>query len=204
MGIDVSHHQGSIDWNLVSQAGTRFAFIKATEGVSFKDSKFSVNRKEARSAGLNCGFYHFFRPRSDVARQADNFINSVGKLEAGDLPPVLDLENPSPWFRYSKKKRLELIASWIGRVEDALGVAPIIYLSPSFAVDTLGSPQELSKYLLWIAHYTSRSAPRVPSPWTDWTFWQYTETGTVSGVSGNVDRNRFNGDETDFDGLLIK
>ncbi|MCA9804661.1 MAG: glycoside hydrolase family 25 protein [Cyanobacteria bacterium HKST-UBA02] len=193
-GIDVSRHQGDIDWARVRNAGVKFAFIKASEGVSWVDPEFAVNWSEAKKNGIIRGAYHFFRPRADVDRQIDNLVNTVGKLESGDLPPVLDLEVPDSWQRFSKQKRLEMVLKWLDGVEKGLGVRPIIYLSPSFADDTLGNPAELAGYDLWIAHYTSKSSPRVPAPWSDWTFWQYSETGKVDGISSEgVDLDRYTG-----------
>ena len=207
-GIDVSRHQGTIDWAQVRQAGTRFAFAKATEGSSWNDPKFVENRSGAAKNGVAFGAYHFFRPRADVGLQIKNFVSAVGSLRSGELPPVLDVEVPAPWQRYSGKKRVELITTWMNGVESALGVKPILYLSPSFAKDTLGSAAELSAYPLWIAHYTSRSQPTVPAPWSglspDWTFWQYTERGKVAGVAGYVDRDRFFGDEVALSRLLVE
>jgi len=193
-GIDVSRHQGDIDWARVRNAGVKFVFIKASEGVSWVDPKFAVNWSEAKKHGIIRGAYHFFRPRADVGRQIDNLVNTVGKLETGDLPPVLDIEVPDSWQRFSRQKRLEMILQWLDGVEKGLGVRPIIYLSPSFADNTLGNPAELAGYDLWIAHYTSKISPRVPAPWRDWTFWQYSETGKVDGISSEgVDLDRYTG-----------
>lgn len=193
-GIDVSRHQGDIDWARVRNAGVKFVFIKASEGVSWVDPKFAVNWSEAKKHGIIRGAYHFFRPRADVGRQIDNLVNIVGKLETGDLPPVLDIEVPDSWQRFSRQKRLEMILQWLDGVEKGLGVRPIIYLSPSFADNTLGNPAELAGYDLWIAHYTSKISPRVPAPWRDWTFWQYSETGKVDGISSEgVDLDRYTG-----------
>lgn len=202
-GIDVSHHQDSIDWTKVRAAGHRFAFIKATEGATVTDALFATNWKAARDAGLRTGAYHFFHPQTDVAKQVENFLAAVGSRRSGDLPPVLDLEVPSEWIvapefdQWSKvpaSERVPRVLAWLKAVEARLGVRPIIYLSPSFANDILANDARLAAYDLWIAHYTSASSPTVPKPWTTWLYWQFSETGTAPGIPGkSVDLDVFNG-----------
>lgn len=197
-GIDVSHYQGDPDWSKVKAAGVDFAFIKATEGSSLVDKKFARNRAQARLYGVPTGFYHFARANAPLQNQINNFLATVGKLEPGDLPPVLDVEIPEPWLKLSLKKRLELVYGWLKAAKKALGVDPIIYMSPSFA-QVLGNDPGLAAYPLWVAHYTKAGKPTVPKPFPFWTFWQYSDRGTVSGITGPVDVNRFNGDKSQLD-----
>lgn len=204
-GIDVSRHQGAIDWSLVSNAGVNYVFIKATEGATWVDPKFKYNWEQAKQFNIRRGAYHFFRPHSPVEKQANNLIKTVGNLEKGDIPPVLDIEEPHRWTSFSLSKRINLISSWLNMVEDGLGIKPIIYLSPSFAKDILDNHSTLSAYLLWIAHYTNQKSPRVPSPWSNWTFWQYSDSGTVNGIISNVvDLNRFNGSNQELKQILVQ
>jgi lysozyme len=195
-GIDVFSGQAPIDWKTVAKT-KRFAFIKATEGAHFIDAKFQEHWKGAKDAGVIRGPYHFFRPKSPVADQVTNFVDTVGSLEPGDLPPVLDLEVPKDWKGIEQSKRIGLVTAWLEGVEAALKVRPIIYLSPSFVPDILGTDfaQVLGKYKLWIAHYVDGDSPGdIPSPWTEYLFWQYSETGTVDGVSGkDCDLDVYNG-----------
>lgn len=202
VGIDVSHHNDTIDWAKVHAAGYRFAFIKATEGATVTDALFSTNRQEARDAGLRTGAYHFYHPQTDVAKQVENFLAVVGSMQSGELPPVLDLEVPAEWLlpgmeswaKLPQSERVPRVLQWLQAVESRLGVRPIIYLSPSFANDTLRNDPRLGIYDLWIAHYTTASAPSVPKPWTTYKYWQHSETGTVDGIPGKaVDLNRYNG-----------
>lgn len=203
-GIDVSHHQGDIDWAKVKAAGVNYCFMKATEGATFKDRKFDYNWNQAKAHGIIRGAYHFFRPNALVDRQVNNLVSKVGKLMPGDLPPVLDVEVPQSWRRFSLNQRLGMIRDWMSWTEDALGIQPIIYLSPSFADEILEGASELDKYVLWLAHYTSRDNPRVPRPWTDWTFWQYSESGRLDGITTNtVDLNRFQGTLDDLKKLTV-
>jgi lysozyme len=205
-GIDVSHHNGDIDWSMVKQAGAEFAFLKATEGATFVDKTFKANWKEAKASGIRVGAYHFFRPRIALQSQIDNFVRALGSVEAGDLPPVIDTEVPSDWAKLTGKQSVDLIVGFIDGIRAKLGdnVHPIIYLSPSFADDVLKNDARLKDHPLWLAHYTSASRPRVPKPWDFWTFWQFTENGKVAGISGNVDINRFNGQSDRLEALLVK
>lgn len=205
-GIDVSHHNGKIDWNRVKKAGVQFVFIKASEGLTLGDDEYANNTKQARALGIPPGPYHFFIPTSSVAQQVKNFCNAVGSLQPGDLPPVLDVEVPSRWITspteaaqmqavwlgLTVEQRVARVIEWMDGVEKQLGVTPILYASSKFVGDILGSSPKLKKYLLWVAHYKV-AAPTVPAPYTKWTFWQDSETGTVDGITGNVDTDWFNG-----------
>lgn len=204
-GIDVSHHQGSVDWAKARAAGVQFAFIKATEGGTFVDPQFSRNRRALKEAGIPCGAYHFFRTTSSLEAQVANFIRTVGKLEQGELPPVLDIEVPEQWQNLSLAERLALVHGFCHAVEKKLGVKPILYLSPSFAKDVLRGEAGLKRYLLWLAHYTTAAEPRTPAPWTDWHFWQYSENGTVDGIANrSVDMNRLNGGQAELDAIKVR
>jgi lysozyme len=194
-GIDVSHHQNDIDWRAVKAAGVEFVFIKATEGTTFIDPKFKLNWKLAKEAGLIRGAYHFFRTTSPLEGNIANLLKTVEKLEPGDLPVVLDLEVPNQWADIEPVRRADLIRRWTGGISDHFGgtIKPILYMSPNFANETLGNAAFLSDYPLWLAHYTRAEQPRVPPPWSDWTFWQHTNEGKVPGIKGYVDLNLFNG-----------
>lgn len=193
-GVDVSRHNGQIDWKKISQSDIGFCFIKATEGGTFKDPMFSENWTSAWSAGVLRGAYHFFRPGSDPVMQADNFLTQVKfrSLEH-DLAPVFDWEvhdNIDPHTQIGHA------TTWLALVESALKKKPIIYTSPSFFTE-LGGPTYFAKYPLWIANYGVK-APTVPLPWQSWVFWQYSESGIVSGVKDNVDTDLFNGSKEDL------
>jgi lysozyme len=192
-GIDVSNHQGLVDWNFVAQNGVQFAFIKATEGGTYQDLFYQKNMHGARAAGVPAGPYHFFRPKGPVALQVKNFLEVVGKSETGDLPPVLDLEVPNDWGHFKVDERVEMVREFITEIERALGRNPIIYMSASFSADILDEAEMLKDYPLWVAHHTTAPKPWVPKPWTFWTFWQHSDKGTINGINGSVDINWFNG-----------
>jgi lysozyme len=186
-GIDVSDHQGTVNWTAVSKSGVEFAITKATEGGTFVADSFQRNWSGIRSVGLVRGAYHFYRPRTDALAQANLFLNMV-KLEPGDLPPVLDIESDDG---VDSERIRAGIRSWLVRVESATGRRPILYTYPGFW-ERLGNWQEFREYPLWIAHYTTAARPWVPGGWNTWTMWQFTDRGTVNGVTGPVDVNSFN------------
>jgi lysozyme len=198
-GIDVSHHQSMIQWEAVRKMEEKsvklgFVFIKATEGYTRKDRQFSRNWRKAREVGIARGAYHFFLPNKNGYIQAENFIGSV-RLEKGDLPPVLDVEETYGVKHTDLRKR---VREWLEKVENHYGVKPIIYTSADFYTKILGS--EFDEYPLWVAHYLQRNKPRIDRPWA---FWQYSETGQVNGILTKVDFNVFSGDSADFQSLLV-
>jgi GH25 family lysozyme M1 (1,4-beta-N-acetylmuramidase) len=201
-GIDVSHHQGAINWTAVRNAGIRFAFIKATEGTSFQDSRFDTNYVAAYNAGVIRGAYHFALPdRSSGAVQA-NFLASNGGAWSADsrtLPAALDLEgNPYGAFCYglSQASMRSWIQSFLNQYRARTTRHAVIYTTTSWWTTCTGNwsgPWATSP--LWIARWASAPGT-LPAGAPFWSFWQYTSTGSVPGVSGNVDRNWWNGSVT--------
>lgn len=199
-GIDVSRHQSFIYWPAVKNMKVRdvkigFSFIKATEGKARIDRQFRRNWMKAADAGLARGAYHFFIPTKSGKSQAENFIRTV-KLEPGDLPPVLDIEQ---LYGVNPAKMRKEIKDWLQLVEHYYGVRPIIYTYVNFYTCFLGN--EFDRYPLWVAHYRERNSPRINRPWL---FWQHNEQGRVNGITSKVDFNVFNGDSIDFKNVLVK
>jgi len=191
-GIDVSHWQGAIDWTKVKLAGKTFSFAKATEGVGFKDDRYDRNKAGAMGQGIKFGAYHFARPGNNPVTEADWFVNNMG-LQRGMLIPALDIEvtgglGPTALTNWVK--------AWLQRVVDRTGTKPMIYTSPSFWRNNLNDSRWFADNgysILWVAHWNTTS-PSVPgSNWggKSWTFWQYSDSGSVPGISGNVDLNRY-------------
>ena len=184
-GIDVSHWQGRVDWERVADDEIAFAFIKATEGGDYVDPRFVANWDGAARAGVLRGAYHFYRPQTDAAVQAQQFLRTVG-ARAGDLPPVLDVE-------VTDGRSADAIAAgvrtWLEMVERATGRRPIVYTRAGFWNQVGGG---FGAYPLWVAHY-GVAEPAIPSDWDRWTFWQHSDAGRVAGISGNVDLNWFAG-----------
>ena len=205
-GIDISHWQGTIDWTKVRAAGKKFAYIKASEHTSFVDNKYATNRSRAKSAGLKVGAYHFARPNvgtSDAYAEADHFIETADWTR-GELRPVLDLEDTGG---LSSSQLQTWVKAFLQRIHDRTGVRAVIYVSPSFWSSKMGNSNWFAKNgydVLWVAHWTTAKSPSVPAEsWggENWTFWQYTSDGSVPGISGRVDLDRYNG--TDLSKVLI-
>ena len=199
-GIDVSRFQSYIDWPSVKEMKVQdvrisFAFIKATEGLGNVDKQFKRNWKKAAEAGVTRGAYHFFLPTKSGKIQAQNFIKTV-KLEPGDLPPVLDIEQ---LYGVKPEKMRKEVQDWLTIVEDYYGVKPILYTYVNFYTTFLAG--DFDNYPLWAAHYLEKDRPKINRRWI---FWQHNERGRVNGIRQPVDFNVFNGDSSDFEKLLIK
>lgn len=186
-GIDVSYHQDTIEWGKVRRAGIRFAFIRVSDGLTVSDPEFVRNWTNARASRIARGAYQFFRPEESAIAQADKLIAAIAD-DKGELPPVIDVEVTGGLRPTALAKQITL---WVDRVRARLGVEPIVYTSPDFWRDEVGGA-DLSAQPLWIAHYT-KDCPRVPAPWTRWSFWQHSKTGRVPGIRGNVDLNVYQG-----------
>ena len=178
-GLDVSHYQGEINWRAVAADGIRFCFIKATEGTADIDPKFKENWVGADAAGLLRGAYHFFRPELNPEQQAQHFL-SVVELDSRALPPALDIEVADG---VTPTNLRSAIRSWVDTIGSATSCKPIIYADPYFWREDVHA--EFGDYPLWLACYAAK--PEIPSNWKSWTFWQYTDRGSVSGIEGNVD-----------------
>jgi len=199
-GIDVSSYQEYIFWPSVKQMKVqdvqlKFAFIKATEGLKDADKQFKHNWQASKEAGLARGAYHYFLATKSGKQQALNFINTV-KLEPGDLPPVLDIED---LYGVNPAVMRMRINEWLQTVETTLKVKPIIYTFEDFYNNYLG--KDYQDYPLWVAHFISKDKPKVKR---DWLFWQHNDGGKVNGITTKVDFNVFGGDSLQFAGLLVK
>jgi lysozyme len=199
-GIDVSHHQQAINWDLVEAMQVKkikigFAFIKATEGIGRVDSRYNYNWHKAKEKKLRRGAYHFFLATKSGKLQAQNFIDVV-TLKKGDLPPVLDVEQT---YGVATDKLRKEVKAFLETVENYYGVTPIIYTNVDFYRQYLGS--DFDAYPLWAAHYLEQHNPRIDRSWL---FWQHSERGRVNGIITNVDFNVFNGDSAAFRKLLIE
>jgi lysozyme len=183
--IDVSHHQndkGKIDWKAVKADGVAGAFIKATEGGRGIDLKFSSNAQGAPLAGLKVGFYHYAHPElNDPYTEAVNFFKTVKTFKA-DFPHVLDVEGEAA----GNKDLAAWCVTWLQEVEKLSGHPAMIYTGASFARSYLG--KALAKWPLWVAHYGTEQ-PMANNTWDAWAAFQYSSTGTVAGITGNVDVN---------------
>ena len=214
LGLDVSHYDsdppiGPENWSQVKAAGKRFAWAKATEGITYTDSTFVRNEVDGQNAGVVMGAYHFATPESNTATaEANHFLSVAGPyIRAGYLPPVLDLEDPpgGPALSaaFTSAQLTTWVQTWMTTVQSATGIAPIIYTDGNYAGYLNSS---LNIYKLWIADPdgSATAQPATTGVWTTWTFKQYSWTGTVSGINdpSNVDLDVFNGDTTAFNILI--
>jgi GH25 family lysozyme M1 (1,4-beta-N-acetylmuramidase) len=200
-GIDVSHWQGTINWSSVAAAGKQFAFQKATEGTTYVDPTVGTNTSGAKNAGLLVGVYHFAHPDTNTAAaEAQHFLGAAASyITNGFLHPVLDLEDGST---IGKTALSQWVNDWCATVKGAIGVDPIIYCNTNYATNYLDST--VISHPLWIANWstsygdpsTTGSPPAGVWGTGGWDFWQYSSTGSVSGISGNVDLDVFDGDRT--------
>jgi len=186
-GIDVSNHQGTVDWPAVGASTVEFAFLKATEGVSFRDAFYKANRAGAKRAGLAVGAYHFGRPGGADGRREADFFLEVAQPKPGELRPVLDLE-ASDGVSPAAVRAWAL--TFLRRVTAELGVTPFLYTYPFFATgNAFASSPELAGFPLWIAHY-GVTKPLIPKPWKSAVIWQFSSSGRVPGVKGRCDLNK--------------
>lgn len=200
-GIDVSHHQGKINWQKLKNQGmidkfpVRFVMIKATEGASRIDPNFKENFFQARENGFTRGAYHFYSIYSSAEKQAEFFIKNV-KLEKGDLPPVLDVEHKPK--NQTDEEFVVSIRKWLDIVENHYGVKPIIYTYYKFKTRYLNG-SVFDDYPYWIAHYYVDKVEYEGA----WKFWQHTDAGRLPGIKGRVDFNIYNGSYYDLRKLTI-
>lgn len=195
-GIDVSHHQQKIDWDLIASQNVRFAFVKATEGENHKDTLYCQNWDAIKAAGIKRGAYHFFRPNADPILQAQNFID-LAELGHGDLPPVLDVEV----LDGVDSETLQLgVSTWLSTIENHFKIKPIIYTNQKFFNKHLVA--HFTGYPIWIARYSSWRKPRLEKN-HEWSFWQYGNRGRLAGIDGNVDFNVFKGSESELEALCL-
>ncbi|WP_342361980.1 glycoside hydrolase family 25 protein [Terrarubrum flagellatum] len=200
-GIDISKYQGDVDWAAVRDAGTQFAFIKATEGGDHLDERFHTNWAGAKAAGVPRGFYHFMYWCRPAHEQMD-WIKQNIPVEKDALPPVLDLE----WNSFSRTCPIRLEASvarekidyLLAEMERHFGKKPMIYTDITFHRDVLEGHYE--GYRFWLRSVAAPPADRFNR--SNFHFWQYTATGTVPGIRGSVDRNVFYGTQKQWAAFL--
>ncbi|MEV0458504.1 GH25 family lysozyme [Catellatospora methionotrophica] len=206
-GIDVSHHQGDIDWDKVADRGAKFVYAKATEGVHYVDASFKDNYSGARGNGILFGAYHFARPDKTNGRtQADYFLDRAQYRNDGrSLPPMLDIEwpyklggklvAPGPCWGKSKNELVRFIRDFTERVRERTGSATMIYTNPNWWNPCTGRNADFGDHYLFVSSYTDK-VRGLPAGWDRWTLWQYANHGKLPG-----DQNVFNGNLADLAAL---
>ncbi len=196
VGPDVSSHQhpdgAAINWFAVRASGQQMAMVKATESTWYVNPHFVSDSLAIRAAGLIRGTYHYADPSRPAGQQALFYAATVlGQNGILDLPPVLDLE-------HSGGLGPRALAAWVREffavLEPLTGRKTILYTYPNFWNTAMGATREFADHPLWIASYNGAAAPQMPrGGWRTWTFWQFTSSGRLPGVSTPVDLNRYNG-----------
>ena len=196
-GIDISHHQDVIDWDILSREDLTFVFIKATEGGDHKDTQFERNWERARDIGLVRGAYHFFTFCKPGHEQALNYIQSV-PVEKNTLPPAIDLEFSGNCQARPSKEEVQFELSVFAKlIEQKYGNTPIIYTTYD-SYNAFLEGEDLG-YPVWIRDIYSEP---VLGDSANWDFWQFTHRGRLYGIDGFVDLNVFNGTAEDFQNFI--
>ncbi len=198
-GVDLNPDgDGTLPW---ASSGKGFAILKATQGDYYTDADFAANWAALKAAHVVRGAYHFFDATVSGVTQANYFLQVMGALEAGDLPPTLDIECPvsgqsdclgnGSSGAAPAAQITQAMNDFLTTVKNATGLTPIVYSYGSWFSDNGVDTTGLENYPLWIADYSGSSCFDVPAPWTAATIWQYDSSGTVGGV--NVDDDYFLG-----------
>ncbi len=187
-GIDVSHHQGTIDWKAVARDGRiQYAYIKATEGATYKDPHYKRNLEGARKGGMLVGSYHYFRTTSSAHEQFENFKRAVPK-DKQDLIPMVDIEERKHWTRDQFQDSLKV---FMRLMEQHYGKAPMIYSVQSFF--SANASPEFNSHPLMLGRYNSSNPPVIKGK-GHYTIWQFSERGKIPGISRYVDLSKFHPD----------
>ncbi len=183
-GVDVSHFQGDIDWNVLESQGISFAYIKATEGSNYIDSYLEQNYQGIQNTGLKYGFYHFLSLESSPETQLENFKSATGEYHR-DLIPAIDIE----WYGDErqnppeKEAVLSTLLQMVSLFEQEYGQKPVVYTTQSYYFKYFYG--EKLDFPIWIRNVYF-------SPLQDWTIWQYTDRAVMDGYSGDeiyIDRD---------------
>ncbi len=197
-GVDVSAYQGEIDWETLAGEDIRFAFLKATEGSTFVDKKFSYNWENAHKTGLRVGAYHYLSFDSPGLSQAWNYINVVPKTE-DMLPPVVDLELYGEYMKAppSQEQTDKILGDLLAALEEAYGLRPIIYAThKTYDLYLKGGYRNYDIWIRNVLFYPYLSDGR------QWNFWQYSNRGRLDGYDGVerfIDLNVFHGTVKEFE-----
>ena len=198
LGIDISHHNGLVDWAAIKAAGVQFAYLKCTEGLGYFDPMFTKNVVEAKRVGILVGAYHFFHPNVEAGAQARFFLSKLNGLYL-DLIPCCDWEVHDG---LGEAAQVGQVKAFVDVLETAIGKKPMIYTGKWFMDEVQARGPGplldwLAQYPLWLSDYSPQSVA-VPRPWTTYKVLQYTETGVLQGVIGKFDLNEYVGDIADL------
>jgi len=212
-GIDISHLNGAIDWANLSPH-IQFVYCKYSQGNTFKDPKFAANIAALNNKGIIRGAYHFLTFQTSTQSQIDNFMASgVDFSRPGMLPPALDLEwqvgrtdaETNALNKYildNKATCIQIVTDWLQGIKAITNRTPVIYTAKEFMHEYFSGVTDFGGYPLWIPAYQP-NPPGLPPGWSNYAIWQYSGAGSVTGVSGDVDQDLFNGSLTDLKKLAL-
>lgn len=184
-GLDVSHHQGVIDWGAVPKDRIQFVYIKASEGGDHKDRRFPDNWSGARARGFKVGAYHFFTLCKPGAEQAENFLSVLPRDEDA-LPPVIDLEFVGNCAaRPPRGEFLKELNEYARRVEEFSGKKPVLYTTYEF-YDAYLKGSDFESYPFWVRDVFKKPDSQI---FPRWALWQYADNALIPGVNTPVDMN---------------
>lgn len=193
-GVDVSSHQGNVDWSALWNSGVKWAYVKATEGTYYKNTYFTQQYNGSYNIGMIRGSYHFAIPNTTTGTaQADYFVDNGGgwSRDGKTLPGVLDIEwNPYGAACYGKSQSAMVtwIRDFLNRYKARTGRDAVIYTATSWWTQCTGNHAGFgAANPLWIARYDTTPGT-LPAGWSYYTMWQYTSSGPIVG-----DHNKFNG-----------
>lgn len=185
LGVDVSHWEGEINWQLAAPT-IGFAYYKCTDGVRFVDSQFSHNQQGCIDAGLAHAPYHYYQPMLDPRAQAEHFIKTAGNSYK---KYIVDLEATERVEGITQK-----LHAFLERVQQLTARKPVIYTSAGYWNDFIHpKPTWVRDYELIVAHYTLAHQPLLPIGWRNWRIWQFSDYWNFVGCDELADANWFNG-----------
>jgi GH25 family lysozyme M1 (1,4-beta-N-acetylmuramidase) len=194
-GADVSKYEGTVDWAKANAAGLSFSIARVSDGIHTHDATFAPNWSGMKAQGMVRGVYQFFRASQDPIQQADYVVQQVVSIGPGDLPPFNDFETLDG---VSVSQNVTNLKAWCDEIKAQLGITPAIYSSRRVWA-MINNATGFNSEDLWVANW-GVSSPAMPPEWKDWTFWQYTDSATVNGITGSpgVDGDEFHGTVDDL------
>lgn len=196
-GVDLSHKNGRINWDLLVKRDVHFVYLRASEALDSADPQFAYNLAQASRRGILAGAYHWLHPRLHVGQQVDLFIRTVGDFR-GMLSPVVCLEkHKAPADEMEKNVR-----SFVRLLEKRVGVRPVIYTSADYWGRNLPDADWGCDYPLWLDH-PGEVLPAQVWPWASWTFWQQGYQERLPGVAGSCGINLFIGSQKELKGMVV-
>ena len=194
VGVDISHFQGSVQWDQIKASGVSFAWAKASQGSGGHDERWTEGRhKEAIAAGIRFGGYHFADFGQDPVANAKNFASAIGSLQPGDLLPMVDVEDSGLPKGITAAQVNTWLLAFATEFNKHLATPLVMYCGVGKFAGRAGCMSaEVVKFFphLWLYRYTNAEDPGDTGLWPTWDVWQKSSNGHINGISGNVDMDR--------------